>query len=80
MTETPTTKDQAQQAAGVTFTADQRRWLDAIKDHIATSLRMEWDDFDYTPFNTLGGPGRVYHLFGERISAIIDDLNERVAV
>ena len=26
------------QAAGVTFTADQRRWLDAIKDHIASSL------------------------------------------
>ena len=30
-----------QTAAGRTFTPDQRRWLDAIKDHVATSLAIE---------------------------------------
>ena len=34
------------QAAGMTFTADQRKWLDAIKDHIASSLAIEQDDLE----------------------------------
>ena len=34
------------QTAGVTFTAEQRKWLDAIKDHIASSLSIEQDDFE----------------------------------
>jgi hypothetical protein len=28
------------QAAGGSFTADQQKWLDAIKDHIASSLNI----------------------------------------
>ena len=39
------------QAAGVTFTDDQRKWLDAIKDHIASSLNIEQDDLEEVPFN-----------------------------
>ena len=38
-----------QAEAGVTFTPEQRKWLDAIKDHIASSLRIEQDDFDESP-------------------------------
>lgn len=70
----------AQQAqAGAAFTAEQRKWLDAIKDHIANSLRIEQDDFDGVPFNQLGGLGRVYELFGDRLSSILEELNERLA-
>jgi type I restriction enzyme R subunit len=36
----------AKQAAGVTFTPEQRKWLDAIRDHIASSLRVEMEDLD----------------------------------
>ena len=51
------------QTAGVTFTADQRKWLDAIKDYIASSLNIERDDLEEVPFNTIGGLGRAYQLF-----------------
>lgn len=68
-----------QQSSGITFSADQRRWLDAIKDHIAASLSIEQDDFDYAPFAQLGGLGRAYDLFGERLPAILEELNERLA-
>ncbi len=55
------------QSAGVVFTADQRKWLDAIKDHIAASLNIEQDDLEEVPFNTIGGLGRAYELFGDKL-------------
>jgi type I restriction enzyme, R subunit len=66
--------------AGIAFTADQRKWLDAIKDHIATSLAIEEDDFQYEPFSGRGGIGRAYELFGDRLAPILDELNMRLAV
>jgi type I restriction enzyme R subunit len=66
--------------AGVTFTADQKKWLDAIKDHIASSLAIEQDDLEEVPFNTIGGLGRAYELFGETLAPILDELNMRLAV
>jgi type I restriction enzyme R subunit len=68
-----------QQAAGVAFTAEQRRWLDAIKDHIASSLSINSEDFEYAPFSQLGGIGKAYDLFGERLTAILEELNQRLA-
>jgi type I restriction enzyme, R subunit len=66
--------------AGVTFTSDQRKWLDAIKDHIASSLSIEQDDLEEVPFNTIGGLGRAYELFGDGLAPILDELNMRLAV
>ena len=68
-----------QEAAGAIFTPEQCRWLDAIKDHIASSLRIERDDFDYAPFSQLGGLGRVHAVFGNRLPTLLDELNERLA-
>ena len=68
-----------QAAAGTSFTIEQRRWLDAIKDHIATSLSIEQDDLDEVPFNQIGGLGRAYEVFGEKLPAILDELNARLA-
>lgn len=68
-----------QRAAGVEFTADQLRWLDAIRDHIANSLAVEPDDFDLGVFAQLGGLGAAHALFGEKLTAILDDLNARLA-
>ena len=65
--------------AGVTFTADQKKWLDAIKDHIASSLAIEQNDLEEVPFNTIGGLGRAYELFGDRLAPILDELNMRLA-
>lgn len=67
------------EAAGITFTADQRKWLDAIKDHIAGSLNIEQDDLEEVPFNKIGGLGRAYELFGDKLNAILDELNVRLA-
>lgn len=67
------------QLAGVTFTADQRKWLDAIKDHIAASLNIEQDDLEEVPFNSIGGLGRAYELFGEKLVTLLDELNEVLA-
>jgi type I restriction enzyme R subunit len=67
------------QTSGVMFTADQRKWLDAIKDHIAASLNIEQDDLEEVPFNSIGGLGRAYELFGDTLIAILDELNERLA-
>lgn len=44
-----------EQAKRDTFTAEQLQWLVAIKDHIASSLAIEQDDFEYAPFNQFGG-------------------------
>ena len=68
-----------QETAGVRFTVQQRRWLDAIRDHIANSLSIGQDDFDYAPFNVMGGLGEAYAQFGDRLTGILDELNERLA-
>ena len=65
--------------SGVTFTTDQKKWLDAIKDHIASSLAIEQDDLEEVPFNTIGGLGRAYELFGDKLAPILDELNMRLA-
>ena len=67
------------QATGIAFTADQRKWLDAIKDHIAASLNIEQDDLEELPFNQFGGLGRAYELFGDKLNPILDELNLRLA-
>jgi type I restriction enzyme R subunit len=68
-----------QAAAGSKYTAEQRKWLDAIKDHIASSLRIEQDDFDDVPFNGLGGLGKAYELFGDQLGSILEAMNEGLA-
>ncbi len=66
----------AQEAGGRRFTDEQRRWLLAIRDHVATSLRIEPDDFEEVPFSQRGGLGRVYELFGDDLTPLLDELNE----
>ncbi len=46
-----------------------------IRDHIAANLQIETDDFDYAPFAQEGGIGKVWQLFGEDLSKILDELN-----
>ena len=53
-----------QETARYSFTEEQVRWLEAIRDHIAGSVSMEMGDFQYAPFNQRGGLGKAYELFG----------------
>ena len=68
-----------QEARGLRFTHEQRKWLEAIRDHIANSLHIEQEDFEYAPLNQLGGLGKVYELFGDRLPLILEELNSRLA-
>jgi type I restriction enzyme R subunit len=68
-----------QEKAGTAFTREQRRWLDAIKDHVAASLSIEQEDLSEVPFNQMGGLGKAHELFGDRLAALLDELNARLA-
>jgi type I restriction enzyme R subunit len=68
-----------QQSAGRGFTDEQKRWLGMMRDHIATSLEMEIDDFELTPFNDAGGLARASRVFGKELTEILRELNEALA-
>ncbi len=65
--------------AGSVFTPEQLAWLNLIRDHVATSLSIEPDDFDYSPFSQRGGLGKAHQLFGEQLPILLDELNEALA-
>jgi type I restriction enzyme R subunit len=68
--------DQAEQ--GKAYTPDQQAWLARIRDHIAVSVNIVPEDFEYAPFNQEGGLGKAYQLFGDRLPAVLAELNERL--
>jgi type I restriction enzyme R subunit len=63
----------------IAFLPAQLSWLRAIRDHIATSLSIELDDLDYTPFNQEGGLGKAHQLFGDQLPKLLEELNEALA-
>lgn len=65
-----------QQGATFKFSKEQMEWLYMMKEHIATSVHLNMDDLDYTPFDSMGGRGRMFQLFGTDMDSIIDELNE----
>ncbi|MBN8524999.1 MAG: DEAD/DEAH box helicase family protein [Planctomycetes bacterium] len=64
-----------QAAAGVAFTDEQRRWLDAVRDHVASSLLVAREDLQESPFAGMGGLAKARRLFGEKLDGLLDDLN-----
>jgi len=67
-----------QEQAGRVFTAEQRRWLDLIKDHLVTSLGISAEDFDYTPFSQAGGLGKAVQVFGAGLIELLNELNREL--
>ena len=66
-------------AKDIMFTLEQRAWLELIRDHIATSLSIETNDFNYAPFSQRGGLGKAHQLFGPELTKLLDELNEVLA-
>jgi type I restriction enzyme R subunit len=64
---------------GRPFKEEQRRWLEMMRDHIATSLEIQLDDLDYAPFAEAGGLGRAVQVFGSELREVIGELNEVLA-
>ena len=68
-----------QEAAGRSFTPEQRKWLEMIRDHIAANLGIDVEDFEYAPFAQEGGIGKVHQLFGAELPNVLDELNKELA-
>jgi type I restriction enzyme R subunit len=70
----------AQQAnKGRKFSDEQIQWLDMMRDHIATSLEIDMDSFDLTPFTNEGGLARASRVFGKELKIIVQELNQALA-
>ena len=63
-------------AGNIQFTDEQMDWLRMIRDHIASSMSISGDSFEYTPFSENGGLGRYYEVFGQDYENILNELNE----
>jgi type I restriction enzyme R subunit len=61
------------------FTPEQLAWLNLIRGHIATSLSIELEDLEFSPFNQRGGLGKAHQLFGAQLPTLLDELNEALA-
>ena len=70
-------KQQEQQSKK--FTPEQMKWLTKIKDHIASSLAIEKDDFELSPFYEEGGLIKAYQIFGNELDEILEELNQVLA-
>ena len=64
---------------GAAFTPEQLARLQLISDHIATSLSIEPEDLELSPFNQRGGLGKAHQLFGVQLPALLDELNQALA-
>ncbi len=69
-----------QQADGRQFNPDQLRWLTMVRDHIAQSLTIEPEDFDYEPFAQQGGLLGASNVFGDELEKVLGELNMRLAI
>jgi type I restriction enzyme R subunit len=64
-----------QEEAGKKFTLEQKEWLNMIKDHIATSLTIDIEDFENVPFNQKGGAYKAHQIFGTQLNNILKEMN-----
>ena len=49
-----------------------------IRNHVAISLDIRREDFEYAPFVKHGNGAKVYELFGEDLDEILKDLTEKL--
>jgi len=65
-----------QVSQGKRYTPEQMKWLEAIRDQIATSAEIEVEDFDRTPFEQWGGRFKAHSLFGDTLPSLLSEMNE----
>jgi type I restriction enzyme R subunit len=67
-----------QEQSGTSFTSEQLRWLDAIKDYICTGVTFETPALDAVPFIEWGGSDGIERDFVDPV-AVITDLNKALS-
>lgn len=63
---------------GQPFSESQTAFLQLIRDHLLTSLRLERDDLDFAPFDGQGGLGKMFQLFGDEMDGLIEEVNREL--
>ncbi len=74
--------DRALQAVmkGKSFTEEQMKWLDYIREHLVQNLTIELKDFEVMPvFEDRGGKGKAQKLFGTALESLIAEINYAMA-
>jgi type I restriction enzyme R subunit len=57
------------------FSSEQMVWLHMLRDHIAASMSVTTDHLDLSPFDSKGGLGRFYELFGDAYESVLEEMN-----
>lgn len=66
-----------EEKAGRAYSDEQRAWLMAIRDHLAVNIEIRPEDMmDAPEFAGRGGIVRARALFGARLPALLDELND----
>jgi type I restriction enzyme, R subunit len=59
-------------SAGQTFTPEQQRWLDRIREHLVANLTIEREDFNVVPiFTRDGGWARANRAFDDQLESVL---------
>lgn len=71
----------ARVTAGKTFTADQTKWLDRIREHLRANLSIDQEDFEVIPILAdAGGLGVARKVFGAaKLDELLHEFNEAIA-
>ena len=60
--------------------AEQRQWLERIRQHLAENLTIDHEDFEVIPILAdAGGWGRANRAFDGNLSELVQTLNEAIA-
>jgi len=68
-----------QENKGRKFSDEQLQWLRMMREHIVTSLEIDMESFDLTPFASRGGLARASKVFGKDLKIIVQELNKALA-
>jgi type I restriction enzyme, R subunit len=61
------------------LTEEQQRWIGYIEQHLVENLSIDREDFDLIPIlSSRGGWGRANHVFDNRLSTLLETLNEEL--
>jgi type I restriction enzyme R subunit len=63
------------QKGALKFTDEQMDWLRMLRDHIAASIMVTTEHLELSPFDSRGGLGKFYELFGDEYESILDEIN-----
>lgn len=62
------------------LTQEQQKWIEYIRNYLHENLSLEADDFDNAPvFENKGGRKRFELLFSEKVSDVVQRINEALA-